>query len=181
VEPESGYLACGQTGSGRLASLPKIVETSLRLIRRQPVFKDQLVVITAGPTREALDPVRFLSNRSSGRMGYELAREAYQLGAEVVLISGPVELEPPAGVKVEQVVSSEEMRQAILKYYDRARVVIMAAAVSDFRFNRASQEKIKKENLPAGLQLETTPDILEELGGLKQDQLLVGLRLKPPG
>jgi len=95
---------------------PKNVETSLRLIRRQPVFKDQLVVITAGPTREALDPVRFLSNRSSGRMGYELAREAYQLGAEVVLISGPVELEPPAGVKVEQVVSSEEMRQVILKY-----------------------------------------------------------------
>jgi phosphopantothenoylcysteine decarboxylase/phosphopantothenate--cysteine ligase len=181
VEPESGYLACGQTGSGRLASLPKIVETSLRLIRRQPIFKDQLVVITAGPTREALDPVRFLSNRSSGRMGYELAREAYQLGAEVVLISGPVELEPPAGVKVEQVVSSEEMRQAILKYYDRARVVIMAAAVSDFRFNRASQEKIKKENLPAGLQLETTPDILEELGGLKQDQLLVGFAAETAG
>jgi phosphopantothenoylcysteine decarboxylase/phosphopantothenate--cysteine ligase len=181
VEPESGYLACGQTGSGRLASLPRIVETSLRLIRRQPVFKDQLVVVTAGPTREALDPVRFLSNRSSGRMGYELAREAYQLGAEVVLISGPVELEPPAGVKVEQVVSSEEMRQAILKYYDRARVVIMAAAVSDFKFNRTSQEKIKKENLPAGLQLETTPDILEELGRLKQGQLLVGLAAETTG
>ncbi|MDD8020470.1 MAG: bifunctional phosphopantothenoylcysteine decarboxylase/phosphopantothenate--cysteine ligase CoaBC [Acidobacteriota bacterium] len=174
VEPESGYLACGQTGSGRLASPEKIVQTSLRLIRRQPVFKDKLIVVTAGPTREALDPVRFLSNRSSGKMGYELAREAYQRGAEVVLISGPVELEPPAGVKIEKVISSEEMRQAVLRYYDRANAVIMTAAVSDFKFSQTGSEKIEKETLPPDLKLERTPDILEELGRLKTGQLLVG-------
>ncbi|HRD01639.1 MAG TPA: bifunctional phosphopantothenoylcysteine decarboxylase/phosphopantothenate--cysteine ligase CoaBC [Candidatus Saccharicenans sp.] len=174
VEPEAGYLACGQTGGGRLASPEKIVQTSLRLIRRQPVFKDKLIVVTAGPTRESLDPVRFLSNRSSGKMGYELARQAYQLGAEVVLIKGPVELEPPTGVKVETVVSSEEMRQAVFKYYDQASVVIMSAAVSDFRFRQTSLKKIRKEKLTLNLELERTPDILEELGHLKRGQLLVG-------
>ncbi len=174
VEPESGYLACGQKGSGRLASPEKIVQIGLRLIRQQPVFKDELIVVTAGPTREALDPVRFLSNRSSGKMGYELAREAYERGAEVVLISGPVELSPPAGVKVERVISSEDMRQAVLKYYDQASAVIMSAAVSDFRFSQSGQEKIKKEDLPPVMRLERTSDILEELGRLKRGQLLVG-------
>ncbi|HNS06006.1 MAG TPA: bifunctional phosphopantothenoylcysteine decarboxylase/phosphopantothenate--cysteine ligase CoaBC [Candidatus Saccharicenans sp.] len=174
VEPESGYLACGQQGSGRLASPEKIVQIGLRLIRQQPVFKDKLIVVTAGPTREALDPVRFLSNRSSGKMGYELAREAYERGAEVVLISGPVELPPPAGIKVEKVISAEDMRQAVLKYYDRASVVIMSAAVSDFKFSQTSQGKIKKEDLPSTIKLDRTPDILEELGRLKRDQLLVG-------
>jgi len=174
VEPESGYLACGKKGPGRLASPVKIVQKSLRLIRNKDIFKNRTALITAGPTREFLDRVRFLSNPSSGKMGYELAREAYELGAEVILVSGPVELEPPPEIHVERVVTAEEMRQAVLKNYDRAEIVIMAAAVADFRFSQSLSDKVRKEEIGHNLSVEVTGDILKELGALKTKQLLVG-------
>jgi len=174
VEPESGYLPCGKKGPGRLASPEKIVNQSLRLLRNKEVFRDKVVLITAGPTREFLDPVRFVSNPSSGRMGYELAREAYQLGAEVILISGPVEIEPPSGVYLEKVVTAEEMRQAVLRHYGRAEVVVMSAAVADFRFKDVHPNKVKKSQIGKSLEIEKTPDILQELGEIKSHQILVG-------
>jgi phosphopantothenoylcysteine decarboxylase/phosphopantothenate--cysteine ligase len=174
VEPESGYLACGIKGAGRLASPVKIVQKSLRLIRNKEIFKNRIVLITAGPTREFLDPVRFLSNPSSGKMGYELAREAYELGAEVILISGPVELEPPPEIHVERVVTAEEMRQAVLKNYNRADIVIMAAAVADFRFSQSLSDKVRKDEIGHNFSVEMTRDILKELGASKTKQLLVG-------
>lgn len=174
VEPESGYLACGKKGPGRLASPEKIVQKSLRLVRSKEIFKNKVILITAGPTREFLDPVRYLSNPSSGKMGYELAREAYELGAEVILISGPVDLEPPAEVYVEKVITAEEMRQAVLKHYARADVVVMAAAVADFKFSQSLPDKVKKEKIGPSLAIEKTPDILQELGASKSQQLLVG-------
>lgn len=174
VEPESGYLACGKKGPGRLAAPENIVIQGLRLIRNKEIFRDKVVLITAGPTREFLDPVRFLSNPSSGRMGYELAGEAYELGAEVILISGPVNLSPPPGVYCEKVISAEQMRQAVLKHFDRADIVLMAAAVADFKFKESFAEKVKKENLGHALGIEKTPDILAELGEKKGRQLLVG-------
>lgn len=174
VEPESGYLACGKKGPGRLASPEKIVQKSLRLVRSKEIFKNKVILITAGPTREFLDPVRYLSNPSSGKMGYELAREAYELGAEVILISGPVDLEPPAEVYVEKVITAEEMRQAVLKHYARADVVVMAAAVADFKFSQSLPDKVKKEKIGPNLTIEKTPDILQELGASKSQQLLVG-------
>lgn len=174
VEPESGYLACGKRGPGRLASPEAIVIQGLRLIRSKKIFKDKVVLVTAGPTREFLDPVRFMSNPSTGKMGYELAREAYELGAEVILISGPVDLNPPPGVYCERVVTAEQMRQAVLKHFERAQVVVMAAAVADFRFKETFSEKIKKEKIKQSLTVENTPDILAELGRRKKHQLLVG-------
>ncbi len=174
VEPESGYLACGKQGPGRLASPRTIVDHSLRLIRSREAFHGRVVLVTAGPTREFLDPVRFLSNPSSGKMGYELAREAYQLGAEVILVSGPTYLEPPAGVYLEKVTTAEEMKQAVLKHYPRADVVLMAAAVADFRFSGSFREKLRKQDIRPVLEVEPTPDILEELGKRKERQLLVG-------
>ncbi len=174
VEPESGYLACGKKGPGRLASPETIVIQGLKLIRSKKIFKDKVVLVTAGPTREFLDPVRFMSNPSSGKMGYELAREAYELGAEVILISGPVDLNPLPGVYCEKVVTAEQMRQAVLKHFDRAQVVVMAAAVADFRFRETFPEKVKKEKINHNLAIENTPDILMELGRRKKHQLLVG-------
>lgn len=174
VEPEIGYLACGKQGPGRLASPRTIVDHSLRLIRSREAFRGKVVLVTAGPTREFLDPVRFLSNPSSGKMGYELAREAFQLGAEVILVSGPTSLEPPAGVYLERVTTAKEMKQAVLKHYPRADVVLMAAAVADFRFSGNFREKLRKQDIRAVLEVEPTPDILEELGRRKEHQLLVG-------
>ncbi|HAR36073.1 MAG TPA: bifunctional phosphopantothenoylcysteine decarboxylase/phosphopantothenate--cysteine ligase CoaBC, partial [Acidobacteria bacterium] len=174
VEPDTGYLACGKKGPGRLATPEKIVQQGLRLLRTKDTFRDKVVLVTAGPTREFLDPVRFVSNPASGQMGYELAREAYQLGAEVILISGPTWLEPPPGVYLERVTEAVEMKEAVLRHYARAEVVLMAAAVADFRFRRTRPEKIRKAEIERALEIEATPDILEELGRRKGQQLLVG-------
>jgi len=174
VEPDTGYLACGKKGPGRLASPETIVHHGLRLIKSREPFRDKVFLVTAGPTREFLDPVRFVSNPSSGKMGYELAREAWQLGAEVILVSGPTGLEAPAGVYLERVNTAEEMREAVRKHYSRADVVLMAAAVADFRFKKTLPEKARKAEIGQSLQIEPTPDILEELGRQKQRQLLVG-------
>lgn len=174
VEPEKGYLACHDEGWGRLASPERIVEEGLRILARTESLKGVGVLVTAGPTREYLDPVRFLSNASSGKMGYEIAREAASRGAEVTLISGPVELVPPAGVRVVKVRTAAEMEREVLEAYPGSGLVIMAAAVSDFRFAGTARQKIGKRGLPAKVDLVETRDILKTLGAKKKGKVLVG-------
>lgn len=173
IEPGTGSLACGVTGQGRLADTDRIVgELSSLFLSKD--LSGRTVLVTAGPTREAIDAVRFLSNASSGKMGYALAAAARERGADVVLISGPTPLSHPYGVKVISVVSAEEMRAAVHEQFNHSDIVIMAAAVSDFKPVRSSAKKIKKEEAPGVLQLERTPDILKELGKNGGKQLLVG-------
>ncbi len=173
VDPASGWLAEGESGWGRLAEPETIVAAALAAARRSRQLEGKRIVVTAGPTREAIDPVRFLSNRSSGRMGYALAAAAARRGASVALISGPVDLAPPFGVDVARVTTSEEMRRAVLERRAGASAVIMAAAVSDFVAD-ASASKIKKGAATISLELKPGPDILAELGREKGDLLLVG-------
>ncbi len=174
VEPEIGYLACKDTGWGRLASPDKIVEEGLMIIKKSESLKDKTILVTAGPTREFLDPVRFLTNRSSGKMGYELAEEALRRGAEVVLVSGPTNLFPPSRAELKQVQTAEEMKKEVLKHFPKADIVIMSAAVSDFMFAKAVSNKVKKEKLGENIKIAPTPDILVELGRKKGSKVLVG-------
>lgn len=174
VEPEQGYLACGDEGWGRLAEPEKIVREGLSLVGRTESLKGKTVLVTAGPTREFMDPVRFLSNPSSGKMGYELAAEAVRRGARVVLISGPSALLPPAGVKLQKVTTAAEMREAVLQAFGKADIVLMAAAVSDFRFKDVRPAKAKKSDVAGALEIEQTEDILALLGKKKKRQVLVG-------
>ncbi|MCX6567631.1 MAG: bifunctional phosphopantothenoylcysteine decarboxylase/phosphopantothenate--cysteine ligase CoaBC [Candidatus Aminicenantes bacterium] len=175
VDPEKGYLACGDEGWGRLAEPEVIVKEGLRLIGRTASLEGKTVLVTAGPTREHLDPVRFLSNPSSGKMGYELAREAVGRGAKVVLVSGPTALVPPAGARTEFVRTAAEMQAACLKAFPKADIVVMAAAVSDFRFKDVRPRKAAKSEVGPALAVERTPDILALLGGKKRPgQFLVG-------
>jgi phosphopantothenoylcysteine decarboxylase / phosphopantothenate---cysteine ligase len=173
VDPATGWLAEGELGWGRLAEPEVIVEAILRAARRSTELQGRKVVVTAGPTREALDPVRFLSNRSSGKMGYALAAAAARRGAEVVLVSGPVTLTPPYGVDVTRVETSSEMREAVLGARRGAAAVIMAAAVGDY-VARPESSKLKKTGAPRTLTLEEGPDILAELGRTKESEILVG-------
>lgn len=174
VEPEAGYLACGEAGEGRLAEPEVVVQAVLDALRPRKSLLGKKVLITAGPTIEDIDPVRFLSNRSSGKMGYALANEANQRGAQVVLISGPSHLEPPQGVETVQVRSAAQMAQVVFERFDWAEVVIMAAAVSDFTPAEPSRKKTKKEDAPSRLPLQPTVDVLGELGKRKRHQFLVG-------
>jgi phosphopantothenoylcysteine decarboxylase / phosphopantothenate---cysteine ligase len=175
VEPEKGYLACGDEGWGRLAEPEAIVKEGLRIIARTASLEGKTVLVTAGPTREHLDPVRFISNPSSGKMGYELAREAVARGAKTILVTGPTSLVPPAGARTERVLTADEMRQACLKAFPKADIVVMAAAVSDFRFKDVRSRKAAKADVGPALAVERTPDILALLGGKKRpDQFLVG-------
>ncbi len=173
IEPESGWLAEGETGQGRMADPDRIVAAALAAAKRSGELVGKTVVVTAGPTRERIDPVRFLSNRSSGKMGYALAAAAARRGARVVLISGPVDLPPPFGVERVPVETSAEMRQAVLEARRGAEVVLMAAAVSDY-IPRFSSSKIKKTGRGLTLQLEQGPDILAGLGSDRQESILVG-------
>jgi phosphopantothenoylcysteine decarboxylase/phosphopantothenate--cysteine ligase len=175
VEPEKGYLACGDEGWGRLAEPEAIVKEGLRIVRRTESLKGKAVLVTAGPTREHLDPVRFLSNPSSGKMGYELAREAVARGAETVLVSGPTSLVPPAGARTEHVRTAAEMQEACLRAFPKTDIVVMAAAVSDFRFKDVRPRKAGKAEVGPALTVEQTADILALLGKKKRKgQLLVG-------
>jgi len=175
VEPDRGYLACGDEGWGRLAEPDAIVREGLRIIGRTESLKGTTVLVTAGPTREPLDPVRFLSNPSSGKMGYELAREAVARGARTILVSGPTALVPPAGARTEPVRTAAEMEKACLKAFPKADVVVMAAAVSDFRFKDVRARKAGKAAIGPSLAVERTTDILALLGKRKKPgQLLVG-------
>lgn len=174
VEPGSGYLACGMVGAGRLAEPSEIVAATLSALGVVRDLAGETILITAGPTREAIDPVRFLGNRSSGKMGYALAEAAIRRGANVILISGPVAIEPPKGADRICVESAEQMRNAVLSQLDNASVVIAAAAVADFRLRNAAQEKIKRSG-SLTLELEPTSDILAEISSRRlPGQILMG-------
>ncbi len=173
LEPDSGFLACGDSGPGRLPDAATIVEEVHTLIGRRDLASLR-VVVSAGPTWEAIDPVRHIANRSSGKMGYALARMARRRGADVTLISGPTSLEPPRGIRTVPVVSAREMEHAVLSRVATADVVIMAAAVGDFRPADSSRYKIKRGRADLELRLVPNPDILAKLGALKGTRLLVG-------
>ena len=175
IEPDSGLMACGEEGSGRLPEWEQVAEYVLRQILSQDLAGQQ-VLVTAGPTREPYDPVRFISNRSSGKMGFALARTAFRRGAEVTLISGPTAQQPPAGVECVNITTALEMHQAVMERYEDKSIIIKAAAVSDFRCATQSDEKIKKNRASLVMELEQNPDILKELGRLcdHNRQLLIG-------
>ncbi len=160
IMPESGELACGDIGAGRLANIESIFDASMRFLSGEHILSRKRVLISAGPTREFMDPVRFLSNPSSGRMGYELARVAYWLGADVILVSGEVNIRPPYGVKVINVVSAMDMKNAILKSEGRYDMLIMTAAVSDWRFQKQSENKIKRGEGRLKIELVENSDIV---------------------
>jgi phosphopantothenoylcysteine decarboxylase/phosphopantothenate--cysteine ligase len=174
VEPGSGYLACGMVGAGRLAEPPEIVAAVLSALGIVRDLAGETVLITAGPTREPIDPVRFLGNRSSGKMGYAIAEAATRRGAKVILVSGPVAIEAPEGGELIRVETAEEMQNAVISQLDRATIVIAAAAVADFRLRNAAQDKIKRSG-SLTLELEPTPDILAEVSSQRRaGQILVG-------
>jgi phosphopantothenoylcysteine decarboxylase/phosphopantothenate--cysteine ligase len=174
VEPGVGFLAERETGVGRLAEQDAILEAIDAAVSRSRDLAGQRVLITAGPTRETIDPVRFLSNASTGTMGIELAREALARGAEVDLILGPTLVEPPADARVARVTSAQEMRDAVFARADGVAVAVACAAVSDWRPVRSFDQKVKKEAEIGALELERTPDILAELGARKNGTFLVG-------
>jgi phosphopantothenoylcysteine decarboxylase/phosphopantothenate--cysteine ligase len=173
VEPGTGYLACGMTGLGRLADNEAIVAATLEALGASQELAGETVLITAGPTREKIDPVRYLTNRSSGKMGYALAEAAFRRGARVLLVSGPTALTPAGSAEVTSVESADEMRQAVLKLLPQATIVIKTAAVSDYRPKSAAPQKIKRSG-PMTLELEPTVDILGEIKRYKQSQLIIG-------
>jgi len=179
VEPEYGQLACGYEGKGRLANAEKIIQEIQRLVNKPSDLKGKKILVTAGPTHEALDPIRFITNRSSGKMGYAVAEASSSRGADVTLISGPSALPDPRDVTLIKVESAIQMRDAVLKHAPQADVVIMAAAVSDYRPQNISPQKIKKGQGQMTLVLERNPDILAELGQSKPDgQILVGFSME---
>ena len=174
VEPGVGELACGTVGPGRLAELGEIVAAVRSALNAEGDLQDECVLVTAGPTREALDPVRYISNRSSGRMGFALAAEAARRGARVVLIAGPVALPTPAGCERIDVESAAEMHQSVLRHLGEASFAVMAAAVADYRPEHQAASKLKKRDGLPQLSLEETPDILQSAAAHKGDRVLVG-------
>ena len=173
VEPDAGYLAYGMVGQGRLAENDAIVAAVMETLGASQDLSGETVLITAGPTREKIDPVRYLTNRSSGRMGYALAEGAARRGARVLLVSGPTSLTPPGAAEMTRVESTEEMRDAVLRFLPQASIVIKTAAVADYRPKSAAGQKIKRKG-PMTLELEATPDILKELSSKKTSQIIVG-------
>ncbi|MFZ0320228.1 MAG: bifunctional phosphopantothenoylcysteine decarboxylase/phosphopantothenate--cysteine ligase CoaBC [Candidatus Sulfotelmatobacter sp.] len=173
VEPGAGYLACGMTGAGRLAENEAIVAAVLEAMGAAQDLSGETVLITAGPTRERIDPARYLTNRSSGRMGYAMAEAALRRGARVLLVTGPTSVTPPAAAEVTRVESAEQMRDAVLNLLPQATVVIKTAAVSDYRAKLVSPQKIKRKG-PLTLEFEPTTDILKEISLRKQAQIVVG-------
>ena len=178
VEPDSGYLACGMNGAGRLAEPEHIVAAALERMGISQDLAGETVLVTAGPTHEPVDPVRYLGNRSSGKMGYSLAEAALRRGAHVVLVSGPTALTPPAAAEIIFVETAQQMRTAVLDRWESAGIIVMAAAVADYHVKSIASEKIKRSG-PIELQLEPNPDILADLGSLrhatgKSTPLLIG-------
>lgn len=174
VEPDEGYLACGMTGPGRLAGLEDILGAVHEVTKALRDLEGETVLVSAGPTREDLDPVRYITNRSSGKMGYAVAEAAAKRGAKVILISGPVILETPAGVERVDVRTAEEMRRAVGERFREASIAVLAAAVSDYRPAELRAEKIKKSNTPLAISLEPTTDILAEVATRKGQKIVVG-------
>ena len=173
VEPDNGHLACGMTGPGRLAANEAIVGAVMEILGSAQDFAGKTVLVTAGPTREKIDPVRYLTNRSSGRMGYAVAEAAQRRGAHVLLVTGPVAIAPPAGVEVTRVETAEELREAALRLLAESHVVIMTAAVADYRAKDPAAQKMKRKG-PMTLELEPTTDILAEVSRQKTGQIVVG-------
>ena len=173
VEPAEGQLACGWEGKGRLAEIEDIVEEAACALAPKD-FAGMKVMVTAGPTREFIDPVRYITNRSSGKMGYAVARVARRRGAEVCLITGPVALKPPTGVRVIKVISAREMYTAAIEEADKSDIIIKASAVADYRPITEVSQKIKKGPDKLSLELTENPDILASIGARKKHQVLVG-------
>jgi phosphopantothenoylcysteine decarboxylase / phosphopantothenate---cysteine ligase len=173
VDPGSGYLACGMTGAGRLAENEAIVAVTLEALGASQDLSGETVLITAGPTREKIDPVRYLTNRSSGRMGYALAEAALRRGARVLLISGPTAINPPSAAELTRVESAEQMGNAVLRLLPESTIIVMTAAVADYRVKDPAAQKIKRKG-PMSLDLQPTPDILKEIASKKTAQLVVG-------
>jgi len=175
LDPDEGPLASGQVAQGRLVSESRILEAVQTALIPHDDWRGQRVLVSAGPTQEAIDPVRFISNRSSGKMGYAIAEAARDRGAEVVLVAGPTALTPPAGVRVVSVTTAKEMADALCRHFASSTVVIMAAAVADFRPKEHAVQKLKKGDHPRlSLELETAPDILSMLSAQRTSQVLVG-------
>lgn len=175
LEPSEGYLACGYVGKGRLEEPERIVgHIEDFFLDQEPILRGKKLVVTAGPTRERIDPVRFFSNRSSGKMGFAIAEEAAKLGAEVTLISGPVSLEAPQGVNLISIESAEDMYNEVMKAFDTADIVIKSAAVADYKPKITSDTKMKKQDGDLSIEFERTKDILKTLGEKKDGQLLIG-------
>ena len=172
VPPATGELACGMQGTGRLAEIPTIVEAVLGALHGGEDLAGETVLITAGGTREAVDPVRFLGNRSSGKMGYALAEAARRRGARVILISAPTALRPPAGCELVSVITAEQMRNAIFSRLAEASLVIMSAAVADYRPRIVAEQKLRRSG-PLTLELEPTEDILSEIVARRTPGMLV--------
>ncbi len=178
VEPDAGYLACGMTGPGRLAANETVVAAVMQALGAAQDMAGETVLVTAGPTREKIDPVRYIGNRSSGRMGYALAEAALRRGARVILVTGPVALKPPGAAEVVQVESAGQMRSAVLDHAREATIIIKAAAVADFTVKEPAAQKVKRKGA-LNVELQPTADILAELGSLKktarrEGQLLIG-------
>jgi len=177
VDPDSGELACGMVGPGRLADIEQIADVAESALARRTRTSDltsETVLITAGPTQEAIDPVRFIANRSSGHMGYALAQEARARGAKVILVSGPVSLAPPSGCEIVPVETAEQMHQAVLERLSESTIFAAVAAVADYRPRTAAPAKLKKQESSFTLELEPTPDILQEVGRLKGVRTVIG-------
>jgi phosphopantothenoylcysteine decarboxylase/phosphopantothenate--cysteine ligase len=174
VDPDEGYLACGMTGAGRLAGQAAIVAAVHEVLHAVRDLAGQKILVTAGPTRENVDPVRYFSNRSSGKMGYAVAEAAAQRGAQVILVSGPTSLDVPTGVERINVQSAEDMHRAVLQKVFDCSVAIFAAAVADYRPLEASEQKIKRTKESMTIALEPTPDILASVARDKGERLIVG-------
>jgi phosphopantothenoylcysteine decarboxylase/phosphopantothenate--cysteine ligase len=174
VDPDEGYLACGMTGAGRLAGQAAIVGAVHEALHAVRDLAGEKVLVTAGPTRENLDPVRYLSNRSSGKMGYAVAEAAARRGAHVILVSGPTSLDAPAGVERIDVQSADEMHRAVLEKVADCSIAIFAAAVADYRPAESNGHKIKRNKESTTISLEPTPDILASVARNKGDRFIVG-------
>ena len=179
IEPAEGHLACGDVGKGKMPEPEVLLEYIYKAILREKDMAGKKVLVTAGPTREAFDPVRFISNHSTGKMGYALAREAAARGAEVVLISGPVNIERIPYVQTVDIISAKDMYESCVKYFPEADILIKAAAVADYRPKDISGEKIKKSESNSSVELERTDDIIAHLGKTKKDnQFICGFSME---
>ena len=175
VEPESGRLACGDTGKGKLASPETIVDEVVKLLSKEQDLKGKSIIVTAGPTVESIDPMRYITNRSTGKMGYSIAKEAIERGADVTLITGPTNLTPPQNLKkLIKIESANDMYEAVLENLDENDVVIKSAAVADYKPKNYSNKKIKKSDDDLVIELDRNKDIAQEIGKIKNNKILVG-------
>jgi len=174
MEPSTGLLACGTSGKGRLPDPQEIIDEIIDLLMPEQDLAGKKILITAGPTVEAIDPVRFISNRSSGKMGYAIAKNALKRGAEVILVSGPVNLDPPAGAEMISVTTADEMYEAVMERFRSCDIMIMMAAVADYKSETVEENKIKKVSDQMTIKLTKNHDIAAELGKVKETRILVG-------